>query len=163
MRTALLVIGGLLQVGGFGWALTAATHALGDEYAEYGVFKKVWRWLAFWLGPPPVSQKASATISAEGGGTASATGHKVTETDIERLEHDIAILRADFERHRDAIDQRVSGLQAEHQKQHGEVLQRINTIEARERQRRYEQLRRERYAAFTFLLGVTLTTVGALV
>jgi len=163
MRTALLIVGGLLQVGGFAWALTTATHALGDEYAEYGVARKIWRWFAFWLGPPPVVHEASGRISAAVGLTGTAAGHKVTETDIERLEQQIAYLRADFERHRDAIDKRVEAIDTEHQKRHSEVVERIKTIEARDRERRYAQLRRERYAALTFLVGVALTTAGALV
>ncbi len=163
MRTALLIVGALLQVGGFAWALTVATHALGDEYAEYGVMRKVWRWFAYWLGPPPAPQTISGSVSASLGITGSLTGHKVTTNDIERLEQQITYLRAEFEQHREAIEKRVTEVHSEQQQRHGEVVDRIETIEARERQRRYEQLRRERYAALMFLVGVALTTAGALI
>ncbi|MEA2199441.1 MAG: hypothetical protein QOI89_37 [Solirubrobacteraceae bacterium] len=158
LRLLLALLGAGFQIASFTWALVDASRARGREFGEYGLPRRVWNWLAFWLGPPPEVRSVSASVSGGVRMTGSVTAVKSPESDVERLGRELAQLRTAFERHQQNVDERLASVQGDVDRLSEDVSGRIAEIEDRERDRRRGFLRREQRAAQLFIVGLLLTT-----
>jgi hypothetical protein len=157
------VLGAAFELVGFSWVIADAAAALSHEYGEHGPFRRVWYWLRYWLGPPPEPVSLSGTASASLGMRGRLTARKEPETDVERLERELGTLRQDFEDHKDASDRRLSSVEERLAEAMRQFAERADRIEQRLHELRHQTLRRERWGARLFMVGIVLTLASALV
>jgi hypothetical protein len=96
----LTICGAACEIVGLTWIVVDASRARSAEYAEYGIFRRIFNWFAFWLGPPGQTgtvHALSGTASARGG----ASGVLTTpdDSDIARIDRELRELRGRVEQH----------------------------------------------------------------
>jgi hypothetical protein len=163
LAQTLAVVGAAFEIAGFSWVIADASAALSREYGEHGPFRRVILWLRYWLGPPPQPITASGSANLSFGTRLNITGHKANETDIERLEQELANLRRDLDEHKKATEQRFSDLEGRLGEAEQRLTERADQIEQQLSELRRRTLHRERRGARVFMFGIVLTLASALV
>jgi hypothetical protein len=160
----LTVAGTGCEVVGLTWIVFDVSRARAAEFGERGVFRRIYDWFAYWLGPP--TQTVSASVRLSGGGSmAMAGGGTVTvnESDLERLSRELAELRARVERGEQVTSTRFAELAERINAVESEMRERVEELHQRERELRRSGLTLQKRGAQLFIFGALLSGAANLV
>jgi hypothetical protein len=161
----LTVAGTLCEVVGLTWIVVEASRARAVEFGERGLFRRIYNWFAYWLGPPTEAANVVGVAAGTARATASASGANVlvNESDIDRLSRELAELRARVERSEQAASERFAALTERINTVESEMRERLTQLHQRHRELRRSALAREKRGAQLFIFGAILSGAANLV
>jgi hypothetical protein len=149
---------------GLTWVVAEAARARSAEFGEHGVFRRVWNWFAYWLGPPPANQTVMVgTATAHGRAIGTVSVQRAGESDMERLQPEFNELRERLARHEEDVSRRFAETESQTTQAARRLDERIGEIEGRQRDLRRSSLRQEVRGARLFILGAVLSAIANLV
>jgi hypothetical protein len=160
----LTIFGAACEIVGLSWIVVEAARARSAEYGEHGLFRRIFDWFAFWLGPPG----GSVTVQAMSG-TATASGSmsgvvmKANESDVERIDRELRELRERVAQQEKRVSELFTRVEGQLVNVSKELGGRIAEVEARHRELRRSALRAEVRGARLFILGAVLSAIANLV
>jgi hypothetical protein len=161
-HTALTLTGFGCEAVGLLLLVAEASRARRVEFGDYGVFRRIYRWFAFW--PPGRAVNVHGVASM---GVAHASGSltviKSGETDVERLQRELASLTDRVEAHEHAFAKRFDGLQRQVDDVSRELSDRIASVVEQQLAVRRNALAGEVRGARLFILGAALSAAANLV
>ena len=126
--------------------------------------RRVWNWLAFWLGPPPESVALEVNVSSSVSATGSlGIGVGTTETEQEFVRRELREVRELIDRVQTQTNQRIDSVAEGLAQTDARLSERIGQVEERHSAERRTTLRRDFRAGQLFMLGAVLSLVGGLI
>jgi hypothetical protein len=159
----LTVAGATFQIVGLSWLVANASRERGAAYGDYGVFRRVWNWFAFWLGRPPEQHEVQLTGLMAASGSAAEATLRAGEPEMERLQRELSELRARVEASEARTVERFAAVQESIQRNAGQLQARIDEVATRQQDLHRGALRKDVLAGRLFIAGAILSAVGSLV
>jgi hypothetical protein len=163
----LAAFGAFCELAGFLWVVAGVSQALSEQYDEHDWPHRLWFGIrhvlsyVFEEAPKPVSLAGS--FSATSGATATVTGRKIPESDIEKLGRELRELRSEVEQNKRVADERFAAVETSHRVLSETLNQRTDALEQRLTEIHRSSLRKEKGGALLFMFGTLLTLVAVLI
>ena len=162
LNVILIVVGAICEILGLLW-LAANVSRERVELGDAGFLRRIWRWIAYWLGPMPESRDVTITAPSAIGFSTSLGAVRLNETEMERVQREVRELREYLEGFETQIQGRLAAVEQSLHEKHELLAARVIEIETRLREARRADLRQNRWAGRLFALGAVLSATGSLV
>ena len=164
LHVGFTVAGTICEIVGFSWLVTSASRERGQKFAEWGPFRRIWNWFAYWLGPPPESATLEVDVSSRARAIESVgVGVAVNETEQEFVRRELREVRELIDRVHTHANQRIDSVTETLAQTDARLTESIGQVEARHTAERRTTLRRDFRAGQLFILGALLSLAGALI